>query len=72
MMKSAKNVIEDFLLKVKTTEEEKGLPGYYMAFIIMMYFVSSSVLKQTSMKHLREVLVKNKSFKDTAIFQKEE
>lgn len=68
MMKSAKKIIEDLLLKIKMTEDEKGLPGYYLAFIIMMYFVSSSILKQTSVKQIKKILVKNQAYKDTEIF----
>lgn len=52
---TAKNAINQILNQVKKQSGEKGIGRFYIAFVIMMYVISLSILEQLSPSALKEL-----------------
>lgn len=55
---SAKKVVLQILEKVRSESELHGIGKYYTAFVIMMYVVSASILRELNPDRVMEILDK--------------
>ena len=53
---STKTTIQKILENVKQESELRGYEKYYIAFIVMMYVVSSSILKELNTDNIKEIV----------------
>lgn len=51
----ARSLIMQFLDQVKKQSKVKGMEEFYTAVIVMMYVISSSILKELSVKNLSDL-----------------
>ena len=48
MTNTAKRIISEHLSRIKIRSEERDIPRFYLTYVIMMYVVSSTILKSTT------------------------
>ena len=48
MTNTAKRIISEHLSRIKIRSEEMDIPRFYLTYVIMMYVVSSTILKSTT------------------------
>ena len=53
---STKTTIQKILENVKQESELRGYEKYYTAFIVMMYVVSSSILRELNTDNIMEIV----------------
>lgn len=53
---SAKKVIRNILADVKTESEIRGFSGYYVAFVVMMYVMSASILENLGKENILKIV----------------
>ena len=53
---SAKTTIRKILESVRVQSKLHGLEKYYTAFVVMMYVVSSSILKELNSDSIKEIV----------------
>lgn len=53
---SAKTTVRKILESVRVQSKLKGVEKYYTAFVVMMYVVSSSILKELNAERIREIV----------------
>lgn len=52
---SSKKMILSILNKVREQASVKGIDEYYVAFVIMMYAISSTILSELSEENIRRI-----------------
>lgn len=55
MATSSKILISRILENVRMNSEMHGIPEYYIAFVIMMYTISSSILKKLTPREIEKI-----------------
>ncbi len=58
MATSSKILISKILENIRMNSEMHGMPEYYIAFVVMMYTVSSSILKKLTPREIEKIAAK--------------
>ena len=62
---SVKSTIRQILGNVKTQAELKHFEKYYTAFVVMMYVISSTILKELSRDSIQAIIESNEADRKT-------
>ena len=52
---SSRKILREVLSKVKDESESRGIKKYYIAFVIMMYAMSSAILEELGADNLKKI-----------------
>lgn len=52
---SSKKMLQQILAEVRQAADSRGIPEYYISFIVMMYVVSNTILSEFSPENIMDI-----------------